>query len=55
MKRNLDPSDFEKLKTYVICLFPEKIYKYAVRRQLKKAEASLKRTIWIRMAKFQNY
>ena len=46
MERNLDPSDFEKLKTYVISLFPEKINKYAVRQQLQQAElASLKRTI----------
>lgn len=46
MERNLNPSDFEQLKSYVISLFPEKINNYVVSQQLQKDEIiSLKRTI----------
>jgi len=46
MDKNLDPADFEKLKSYVIDLLPEKVNKYIVSPRLQKDElASLERTI----------
>jgi DNA-binding CsgD family transcriptional regulator len=46
MDRNLDPSDFEKLKSYVINLLPEKINKHIVSSKLQRDElVSLERTI----------
>ncbi len=46
MQSNLNPSDFEMLKSYVINLFPDKLDNFSVSQKIQKTELdSLKRTI----------